>query len=199
VADAVVLTVPSFVASDLVASQLPEAACELDAVEHASVVLVTLAYPSHAVSMAPEVSGFLVPRVDGRLMTACTWLSAKWPHLARPGTTLLRASAGRWGDERALDMADEELVGLLRAELQEAMGISAPPDAVAIARWPRAFPQYQVGHMERVARIEAALARQPGLVAAGASYGGVGIPACIGQGRRAARAVLDQLTAGARR
>jgi oxygen-dependent protoporphyrinogen oxidase len=196
-ADAVVLTVPSFVAADLVASQLPETATELDAVEHASVVLVTLAYPSDAVSMTPGASGFLVPRVDGRLMTACTWLSAKWPHLAQPGKTLLRVSAGRWGDDRALDMADDELVGRLRAELQEAMGITARPDAVSITRWPRAFPQYQVGHLERVARIQAALAGQPGLVAAGASYEGVGVPACIGQGRGAARAVLDQLAAGA--
>ncbi len=199
VADAVVLTVPSFVAADLVASQLPETASELNAVEHASVVLVTLAYPANAVSMRQGVSGYLVPRVDGRLTTACTWLSAKWPHLERPGRALLRVSAGRWRDDRALDMADDELVGRLRAELQEAMGITARPDAVAITRWPSAFPQYQVGHLERVARIQAALAGQQGLVAAGASYGGVGIPACIGQGRRAARAVLDQLTAGARR
>jgi oxygen-dependent protoporphyrinogen oxidase len=198
VADAVVLTVPSFVAADLVASQLPDTATELDAIEHASVVIVTLAYPSNAVSMTPGVSGFLVPRVDGRLMTACTWLSAKWPHLAHPGKTLLRVSAGRWRDDRALDMADDELVGRLRAELQDAMGVAARPDAVSITRWPRAFPQYQVGHLERVARIQAALAGEPGLVTAGASYEGVGIPACVGQGRRAARAVLDQLAAGAR-
>jgi oxygen-dependent protoporphyrinogen oxidase len=195
VADGVVLTVPSFVAADLVVPQKPETASELAAVEHASVVLVTLAYPSSAVSLSPGVSGFLVPRVDGRLMTACTWLSAKWPHLGRPGQTLLRVSAGRWGDDRAFGMADDELVGRLRSELQEAMGITARPDAVAVARWPRAFPQYQVGHLERVARIHGALVHQPGLVVAGASYGGVGIPACIGQGRRAARAVLDQLAA----
>jgi oxygen-dependent protoporphyrinogen oxidase len=199
VADAVVLTVPSFVAADLVASQLPDTATELDAVEHASVVIVTLAYPSNAVSMTPGVSGFLVPRVDGRLMTACTWLSAKWPHMRRPGQTLLRVSAGRWGDERALDLSDDELVGRLRTELDDAMGITAPPEAVTVGRWPRSFPQYQVGHLERVARIQAALAGEPGLVTAGASYEGVGIPACVGQGRRAARAVLDQLAAGARR
>jgi oxygen-dependent protoporphyrinogen oxidase len=96
-------------------------------------------------------------------------------------------------------MADDELLGRLRAELQEAMGITARPDAAAVTRWPRAFPQYQVGHLERMARIQGALARQPALAVAGASYGGVGIPACIGQGRRAARAVLDQLATGARR
>jgi oxygen-dependent protoporphyrinogen oxidase len=197
VADAVILAVPSFVAADLVAPLLSGAASELDAIEHASVVLVTLAFPAGAVSMTPGVSGFLVPRVDGRLMTACTWLSAKWPHVRRHGQTLLRVSAGRWGDERALDLADDELVARLRTELDDAMGITAPPDAVTVGRWPRSFPQYQVGHLELVARIHATLARQPGLAVAGASYGGVGIPACIGQGRRAARAVLDQLAAGA--
>ena len=102
-------------------------------------------------------------------------------------------SAGRWRDERALDMADDELVGRLRTELEQAMGITARPDAVAVGRWPRSFPQYQVGHQERIAGIEAALARQPGLAVAGASYGGVGIPACIGQGRRAARAMAAHL------
>jgi oxygen-dependent protoporphyrinogen oxidase len=96
-------------------------------------------------------------------------------------------------------MADDELVGRLRTELEEAMGIAVRPDAVAVGRWPRSFPQYQVGHLERVARIEVALSRQPGLAIAGASYGGVGIPACIGQGRRAGRAVRDHLAAGARR
>jgi oxygen-dependent protoporphyrinogen oxidase len=196
-ADAVILAVPSFVAADLVAPLLSGAASELGAIEHASVVLVTLAYPAAAVSMTPGVSGFLVPRVDGRLMTACTWLSAKWPHVRRPGQILLRVSAGRSGDERALDLADDELVARLRTELDDAMGITAPPDAVTVGRWPRAFPQYQVGHLERVAGIQAALAPQPGLAVAGASYEGVGIPACIGQGRRAARAVLDQLAAGA--
>jgi oxygen-dependent protoporphyrinogen oxidase len=197
--DAVILAVPSFVAADLVAPLLPATASELDTIEHASVVLVTLAYPAAAVPTPPGVSGFLVPQVDGRLMTACTWLSAKWPHARRPGQTLLRVSAGRWGDERALDLTDDELVSRLRTELDDAMGITARPDAVTVGRWSRSFPQYQVGHLERLARIEAALARQPSLAVAGASYAGVGIPACIAQGRRVARAVLDDLARGAPR
>ena len=198
-ADAVVLALPSFVAADLLATQLPAAASDLDAIEHASVVLATFAYPAAAVSVPPGVSGFLVPRVEGRLMTACTFLSAKWPHRERPGQTVVRVSAGRWGDDRALHLGDEELVRRLRAELEDALGITASPDAVVVGRWPRAFPQYEVGHLERVARIRAVVARQPGLAVAGASYGGVGIPACIGQGRRAARDVLDHLAVAAQR
>ena len=193
------LAVPSFVAADLLATQLPAAASDLDAIEHASVVLATFAYPAAAVSVPPGVSGFLVPRVEGRLMTACTFLSAKWPHRERLGQTVVRVSAGRWGDDRALHLGDEELVRRLRAELDDALGITASPDAVVVGRWPRAFPQYEVGHLERVARIRAVVARQPGLAVAGASYGGVGIPACIGQGRRAARDVLDHLAVAAQR
>jgi oxygen-dependent protoporphyrinogen oxidase len=198
-ADGVVLTLPSFVAADLLAPVAPAAASELDAIEHASVVLVTLVYPADAVPMTPGVSGFLVPWVDSRLMTACTWLSAKWPGLARSGQSVIRVSAGRWGDERALELGDDELVRRLRTELEDAMGIAARPDDAAVGRWPRSFPQYLVGHLERVARIRTELSRQPGLAVAGASYGGVGIPACVGQGRRAGRAVLDHLTAGTRR
>jgi oxygen-dependent protoporphyrinogen oxidase len=199
VADAVLLAVPSFVAADLLAPQLADTASELKAIDHASVVLVTLAYPAAAVSIPVGVSGFLVPRVDGRLMTACTFMSAKWPQLARAGHVLIRVSAGRWGDERALELEDDELVARLGAELKDSLGIAGPPDSATVSRWPRSFPQYQVGHLERVARIRAGVARQPGLEVAGASYEGVGIPACIGQGRRAGRAMLEHLEAGSRR
>jgi oxygen-dependent protoporphyrinogen oxidase len=69
------------------------------------------------------------------------------------------------------------------------MGISRPPDEALVTRWPEAFPQYSVGHLSRVASIEAAAASLPSVALAGAALHGVGIPACIASGRRAARAV----------
>jgi oxygen-dependent protoporphyrinogen oxidase len=68
-----------------------------------------------------------------------------------------------------------------------------PPGEALVTRWPLAFPQYAVGHRERVTAIEAAAGRLPGLALAGAAFQGVGIPACIGNGRRAARTVLAAL------
>jgi protoporphyrinogen/coproporphyrinogen III oxidase len=189
-ADAVVLAVPAFAAAPLVGPNAPSVAASLGALDHASVALVALAYAEHAVPRPLDGSGFLVPRVEGRLMTACSWASSKWAHLARPGRVLLRVSAGRAGDERAAALDDEALVARLRVELGAAMGIEAAPLEVRVTRWPRAFPQYGPGHLTRMAEASATLASQaPGLALAGAALGGIGLPACIGTGRAADRAV----------
>ena len=121
-------------------------------------------------------------------MTACSWSSSKWAHLAAPGRFLLRVSAGRFGDDRARGLTDDDLVARLRAELAQTMGVTGEPLDVAVHRWPDAFPQYAPGHLERMAAVQRAL--PPELALAGAMLGGVGIPACIASGRAAARAAL---------
>ena len=190
-ADVTVLATPAPAAADLLAGPSPDAAGELRAVDHASVVLAVLCYPAAALPRPLVGTGFLVPRGEGRLLTACSFASSKWPHWAAPRQVVLRASAGRWGDERALDMDDDELVGRLHEELAQALSLRTGPDVARVARWPRAFPQYRVGHLERVERIEALVARDlPGVVLAGAAYRGLGVTACIGQGRAAARRAL---------
>lgn len=176
-ADAVVLTIPPPAAAPLV----PDASGDLGAIPYASVVTVTLSYPP----MVLDGSGFLVPRVDGRLLTACTWTTAKWGRAGDP--TLLRASAGRIGDERALDLDDDTLVERLHGELAEAMHLPAPPGDRLVRRWPRALPQYDVGHDARVTRIENAL--PPNVFVAGAAYRGVGIASCIRQAELVAEKV----------
>jgi oxygen-dependent protoporphyrinogen oxidase len=91
-----------------------------------------------------------------------------------------------------MHLDDATLVERLHEELSEAVGMTAPPAATRVARWPRSFPQYAVGHLDRVATIEAALAAAaPGVVPAGAAYRGVGIPACIAQAATAASRVSE--------
>ncbi len=192
-ADALVLAVPSPVAAGLVAPHAAGVAAELEGIDYASVVVTSLIYPAAGMGRPLDGSGFLVPRREGRLMTACTWSSSKWPHLVQAGRVMLRASAGRWGDERALAMSDEGLVDRLHAELVEALDLQSRPLDTRVTRWPDAFPQYRVGHLDRLARVEAGLTRLPGLVVAGAAYRGIGLPACIAQGRQAAEAALDGL------
>ena len=186
-ADRVVLAVPAFAAADLLSAVAPDAAALLADIEYASVVLTLLSYPADAIGRSLDGSGFLVPRGEGRLMTACSWGSSKWPHWAKPGEVLFRVSAGRAGDDRALQLSDEVLVARLHAELSEAVGLQGEPLSSVVARWPRSFPQYAVGHLDRVARIEAAL--PPHIAVAGAALRGVGIPACIASGRAAAARV----------
>ncbi len=108
----------------------------------------------------------------------------KWAHLARPDVVLLRASAGRHGDERALGLDDDALVDALLADLGATMGLRGRPTAARVTRWPHALPQFRPGHLRRIAAWRTAMtAVAPGLTATGAGFEGLGIPACIRQGR----------------
>jgi protoporphyrinogen/coproporphyrinogen III oxidase len=188
-ADGVVLATPADVSARLIEDLAPSAAAELEGIDYSSVVLTALAVPESAVRRPLDASGYLIPRVEGLLLTACTWTSVKWPHLATPGQLLLRASAGRYGDDRAMEMGDDELLAAVLADLAVTMDLhlDGPPSDVRITRWPRSFPQYTPGHLARIERIEGALeAAAPGIRLAGAAYRGVGIPACINSGRTAA-------------
>jgi len=193
---AVVLAVPAPVSARLLRTHDEEAAALADGIDYASVGLVTFAIPADAVTTPLFGTGFLVPRHSiraddpaGWAMTACTYLSQKWPHLARPEDVLLRASVGRFGDERLAAWSDEEVTARVWQELTELLALSGRPTASLVVRFPDAFPQYRVHHLLRTAGIEAAVARLGGLAVAGAAYRGVGIPACIASGRAAARAV----------
>jgi oxygen-dependent protoporphyrinogen oxidase len=168
---------------------------DLGRVRTASVVVVTMAFDGLVVPAG--YSGFLVPRGEGRLMTACSFASNKWPHWASTGRSVLRVSAGRDGDRTALELDNDRLAGRLVDELSQALGREVSPAAVRVSRWPDAFPQYPVGHGRRVAAIENAVgAALPTVALAGASYHGSGLPACIASGRRAARAALAGITGG---
>jgi oxygen-dependent protoporphyrinogen oxidase len=188
VADAVVVATSAFAAAPLVAPHCRPAADALAAIDHASMVLVSLAVPRTGIEHPLDGSGFLVPPSEGRLLTTCSWTSSKWPHLVadQPDLALLRASASRDGDDRALYLDDRKLVDGLLADLAETMGLRGDPVDVRINRWWRSFPQPRPGHLARVAALETDLRRDaPGLTVAGGWARGVGIPACIRAGRAA--------------
>jgi protoporphyrinogen/coproporphyrinogen III oxidase len=202
-ADAVILAVPARPAGRLLAGApgASAAVAALAEIGYASMAIVTLAYP-RAAFPAPGLaalgwSGYLVPAVDGRAVKAVTFSTVKWPHLAgsqESGVTpfeIVRCSVGRIGEEALLQRADGELASLAETELAAATGVRGGPAATRVTRWGGALPQYTVGHLDRVARIRAGVAAQPGLAVCGAAYDGVGIPACIGT----ARAAASQVTA----
>jgi oxygen-dependent protoporphyrinogen oxidase len=187
-ADRVVLATPAYVTAPLLATVAPEAAAFLGGIDYASVALVALVVPREGIDHPLDGSGFLVPQSSGRLLTACSWMTSKWGHLGvDPSIAVLRASAGRADDGRALASADDELVAALVQDLRDTMGLRAAPTAVRVSRWERSFPQPRPGHLDALDRAERALADgAPGLALAGAWALGVGIPACI---RGATRAV----------
>ncbi len=196
--DGVVLAVPAGQAASLLADLAPAAASVLGAIRHASVTVVTLAVPSASIRGELVGTGFLVPRtspVAGRtaLITGCTYLTRKWPGLARPGDELIRLSVGRFGDDRQESMDDDELAAAAFDELARILGVDGRPNEALVTRWHGAFPQYTPGHLERSDQVDRAVADLPGLALAGSAYRGVGIPAVVGSGRTAARAVLASL------
>jgi oxygen-dependent protoporphyrinogen oxidase len=190
-ADAVILATPAAPAARLLKGTAREAAARLAEIPYASMAIVTLAFRA-ADFPVQQRSGYLVPAVDGRAVKAATFSTVKWPHLAAQAPVhVVRCSVGRSGDVAVLQRDDEDLAALAAAELAGAVGITAKSVAQRVTRWGGGLPQYNVGHLDRVAGIRAAVARQPGLAVAGAAYDGVGIPACIAT----ARAAVDQVTA----
>ena len=196
--DAVVVAVPAGQAAALLGDHAPVASAILADVELASVTVITLSMPAGAIASPLTGTGFLVPRtspVAGRtaLITGCTYLTRKWPGLARPEDELVRLSVGRLGDDRPDSLDDDELTTAVVAELSAVLDVTAPPRASLVTRWHGAFPQYRVGHLERTTTIERAVAELPGVSVAGSTYRGVGIPAVVGSGRTAARTMLASL------
>jgi oxygen-dependent protoporphyrinogen oxidase len=187
-ADAVVLAVPAFAAAGLVEGAAPELAAALGEIRYVSAATVSLAYRREALARPPEGFGFFVPRRAGRRIVAATWTSNKLAGRAPAGAVLVRAFVGGAGAERLAELPEADLVELARTELAEIAGLEAPPILARVHRWPRGYPQYDVGHLDRVARL-AALA-PPGLLLAGSAYHGVGIPDCVASGRAAAEAAL---------
>ncbi|MCW2903435.1 MAG: protoporphyrinogen oxidase [Streptosporangiaceae bacterium] len=194
-ADAVVIAVPAQPAGRLLAGAAPAAAAELARIEYASMAIVTLAYSSTAFPERPGGSGYLVPAVERRDIKAVTFSTIKWPHLAErdPHTIAVRCSIGRYGEEHTLQRPDEDLKAAAMTELADTCGVGELPIDARVTRWGGGLPQYTVGHADRVARIRAAVAGQPGLAVAGAAYDGLGIPACVATGRAAAARVLEHL------
>lgn len=189
-ADAVVLALPAPVASPLLRPVATPIADDLDAIPYASSATVSLAFPESSLPRPLDGFGFVVPAIEKRGIIACTYSSLKYAGRAPEGSVLLRAFVGGALQEaRALE-DDEAMIANVRAELGALLGIRDEPLLTRIHRYPRAMPQYRVGHLGRVARIEEAAAALPGLHLCGNAYRGVGIPDCVASGEAAAEAVF---------
>jgi oxygen-dependent protoporphyrinogen oxidase len=198
-ADAVILAVPAAAASKLLAAAgapgAAPAAAELAEIPYASVVDITLAYPRQAFPGGLAERGFCgyrVPSVDGRAVKTVTFSSVKWPHLAGE-VEIVRCRAGQIGEEELLQRDEADLAGLAASEVAEATGAVGEPVATRVTRWDGALPQYAPGHRDRVARIRASVATQPGLAACGDAYDGVGAGHCMASARKATHQVITWL------
>lgn len=190
-ADAVVVATPAHATAALTAAVAPELARELREISYGSTATVTLAYRESDVPRALGGFGLIAPAAERRKILACTFSSVKFPGRAPAGHVLLRAFVGGALEPGLFDQDDRAMEGSVRRELAELLGITAEPLFCRIYRHPRSMPQYHVGHLEKVARIEARVRKFPGLALAGSAYQGVGISDCVHSGETAAESLLE--------
>lgn len=186
--DALILTTPAFVAADLLEQLQPDLAHSLRAIRYVSTGTVSLAFRQSDFGSPLEGYGLVIPRTEHRQINAVTMSSIKFSHRAPDDAVLARVFVGGSHNPAVMELDDEALLRVARDELHDILGVAAAPLFARVFRWNRANPQYDVGHLDRVAALEAACA--PGLYLAGSAYRGVGIPDCARQGREAAERAL---------
>jgi protoporphyrinogen/coproporphyrinogen III oxidase len=186
--DSVVLAVPAPASAALLESFQPKLAELLARIQYTSSAAVALAYDR--VDLPPG-HGFLVPASEGRKMLACTFVHKKFPHRAPEGSALLRCFISSARVPELLSYADEALAEIAQKELKDILDLGAAPRFVRVFRWPCALPQYETGHLERVAQMEELLRELPGISIIGNSFYGIGVPDCIRSGRMVAEKITS--------
>jgi oxygen-dependent protoporphyrinogen oxidase len=191
-ADAVIAAAPASAFADSVEGLDPELSARLREIPFASTATVTLIYDEKSFPVPPRGFGFLTTRGEGTTLTAATFSSSKFPARAPRGKIVVRAFVGGAGREEAAEAALMRIESRVREDLDRILGLNgAAPVAAKTTRWIKANPQYNVGHARRLERLSSCLKSHPGLVLAGCSYGGVGMPDCVRSGRRAAELALS--------
>lgn len=182
-ADCVVLSTPAYATADILDELSPAAASVLSTIPYVSTATVSLVYDHASVPGVLDGSGFVVAPMDRRKITACTWVSSKWPTHAPSDRVLVRGFVGRAGDEEILKLSDEEITSIVQQELEVILRISAKPLLKRVNRFELGLPQYNLGHGEKLAKLDETLQSLPGVFLVGAAYRGVGLPDCVKQGQ----------------
>jgi oxygen-dependent protoporphyrinogen oxidase len=180
-ADAVVLTCPAYQQAALLADLDGELAMQIGAIPYNRVAVVALGYRRADIASPLDGFGYLTPRGSRRDVLGVQWCSSTFTGRAPEGMAMLRAVCGGWQRPEIVNWDDTRLIRAVTAELRVSMGITAQPVFERIIRWDRAIPQYHVGHLERVAAIEARTARHLGLFLAGNAYRGIALNDCTEQ------------------
>jgi protoporphyrinogen/coproporphyrinogen III oxidase len=186
-ADAVVVATEAHVARRIVAGVARDVADDLAEIPAASTAVVLLVYDEGTRDALPDGTGFVVPRGKAP-MTAATWLSNKWPDEAFGTRAVVRCYVGAAGIDEVVDEPDEDIVEACTRHLAAAVRLPVAPAHVGVVRWHAAMPQYELGHVERVARIRHRL--PGGIFVTGQSYDGVGVPDCVRAAGETAEAAL---------
>jgi len=188
--DSVIVALPAPAAAQVLRIVSPELSAELSAIQYSSSITVALGYDRAVRQSLPPGFGFLVPRSEGKKLLAATFVHNKFPHRAPDDRALLRCFFAGNNAEGVWPLADDQIIGIVRNELQQILGLRADPLFARVYKWESAMAQYGVGHLERLDRIERLRQQLPGLALAGNAYRGIGVPDCVRSGRDAAKAIV---------
>jgi oxygen-dependent protoporphyrinogen oxidase len=185
-AGAVIVAVRAWQAAPLVQTLQPELSQLLAGIEYSSAVTMGLTYKLDGFTHPLNGFGFLVPAIERRSITACTWVTRKFDHRTAPGHVVLRAFLG--GDHWC-GAADEDIYDAVRDDIRVLMNVDQMPQEFVIRRWPRSMPQYYVGHLSTVAAIQRHINPGTGVHHTGNYFDGVGIPDCIRRSKEVAERI----------
>jgi protoporphyrinogen/coproporphyrinogen III oxidase len=187
----VIVALPARASAEILQNTCPELAAELAAIQYSSSITVGLGYDREVRESLPPGFGFLVPRSEGKRLLAATFVHNKFPHRAPEDRALLRCFFAGSNAQNVWSFSDDQLVSIVRNELQQILGLRAEPLFARVYKWQSAMAQYGVGHLERLERIERLRRQLPGLALAGNGYRGIGVPDCVRSGREAAKILLS--------
>ncbi len=190
--DAVILAVPAHLAAKLLVSTDSPLADDLRSIEYASSAIVVTGHSLADIAHPLDAFGLVIPAIERRRILAVSFASRKFPGRAPEGRVQLRTFVGGALQPELLELSDDEMISLVRSELQDILGVTGSADFATVTRYVRAMPQYHVGHLDLVGRIERRTGNQAGLELAGNAYHGVGVPDCIHSGEMAAERLFEQ-------
>jgi oxygen-dependent protoporphyrinogen oxidase len=192
-ADNLVLATPSDAGGNLLRELNPTFGSLLDAIEYAPVAVVSLGYPRPQVPHALGGFGFLVPRSAGKRVLGTVWNSSLFPGRAPDGHVLMTSFVGGATDPQAVTLSSEGLSSLVHSELAPLLAIRQAPTFSNVTIHPRALPQYNLGHADRLSAIETQRAYFPNLWLAGNYLRGPAMGACVEQSLDLANQMANQM------
>jgi oxygen-dependent protoporphyrinogen oxidase len=191
-ADAVIVATEGWAASALLSNLDEQLGSDIGGIQHSSSATVSLAWDSDDLGFDLNAFGLLCPLVEKRSLMAASYSSTKWPGRAPAGKAVMRGFVGGPHNQAIMENDDDALTEIVLREFRDIFGLKREPVLARVGRWTNGMPQYTLGHLDRVARIERRVAAIPGLGVGGGSYHGVGVPNCIETGEAAVRKVMGE-------
>ncbi len=194
-ADVVVLTTPAHRQAEQLADLDPALAAEIAGIGSTPIAVAVVGYRRADVPHDLDGFGYIAPQRTRRDALGVQWCSSIFPDRAPEGHVVWRVLCGGIHRPDVLDWDDETLLRKVHDEMRATMKVTGEPVFHRIVRWPKAIPQYVVGHLDRVARIDALAATHRGLILGGNAYRGIAMNDCVDQADRIADDVAKMLSA----